>query len=548
MAGRYTAVLRGLGWSGLVPWHHRCVRRQVPVASSAGLVVTAAVAAAVARAEMADPGSTVGGAALAAAVVLVYPLAAVMAGGRRGQRALFGSVGLAWALPSWVPMTELAHQGILLVALLAFPDARLLGRVRWFLAGSAVPVALLWVPPLGVACLFLVVSAVSSRRLRIDRAAGLFPTLAGAAVGATLAAAWLASRLAPASFQSTGWLVGYELVLICVAAGYSVASRAVDAARSRSVDELVGDDSASGVAGLAAVLATALDDPDLRILEGDAIAPGAAGVGADGGPHRVTTEGSDRRFEVSDGDHVIAVVLHRSAALEDPRTARAVRQSVRLVVQNALRRRELDQRVAELGAARERVAAAVETERAVMGDRLRVEVVEPLRAVCDALAGKAATAEDPAIREPVTVAAEQIERSIGGIESLVAGFPAWRLGGGRLRDALSELARRRSIPVELHLDAVAGAAPDVEAAILFVASEALANVDKHAAASRARLELWAEGGRLHLEVADDGCGGADPAGSGVRGLADRLAPLGGRLQVDSPPGAGTIVSAAVPIG
>ena len=194
-------------------------------------------------------------------------------------------------------------------------------------------------------------------------------------MGATLAAAWLASRLAPASFQSTGWLVGYELVLICVAAGYAVSSRAIDVARARSVDDLVGDDSVSGVAGLAAVLAKALDDPDLRILEGDVIAPSEVGLRADSGLPRNTNEGSDRRFEVSDGDHVIAVVLHRSAALEDPRTARAVGQAVRLVVQNAQRRRELDQRVAELGAARERVAAAIETERAVMGDRLRIEVV-----------------------------------------------------------------------------------------------------------------------------------------------------------------------------
>ena len=147
----------------------------------------------------------------------------------------------------------------------------------------------------------------------------------------------------------------------------------------------------------------------------------------------------------------------------------------------------------------------------------------------------------------MAVAAEEIDRSIGGIESLVAGFPAWRLGGGRLREALSEIVRRRSTPVELHLDPAAGAAPEVEAALLFVASEALANVDKHAAASRARLELGSEGGRLHLEVADDGRGGADPAGSGLRGLAERLAPLGGQLQVVSPPRAGTIVRAEVPI-
>ena len=531
-----------------MPCHHRLVGRLMPSAALVGLAVTAAVAAAVARAEMAAPGSTVGSAALAAAVAFAYPLAAVVAGGPRAQRALFVSVGLAWALPSWASGTELLHQGILIVALLAFPDARLHGPIRWLLAVSAVPVALLWVPQPGVACLFLAVSAVASGSLRVARVAGLLPTLAGAVVGATLAAGWLASRLAPASFPSSAWLVGYELVLICVAGGYAASSRAVDVARAQTVDELVGDDSAGGVAGLAAVLAKVLDDPDLRVVEAVALAPPRGDVVDNAAPARPTVEDGERRFEVSDGDRLLAVVLHRGTALVDQQTAQAVSQAIRLVVLNAERRRELDEQSTELAAARERVAAAIDTERAVMADRLTVEVLEPLRALCDALTDEATPAQDHAIREPLAVAAEEIDRSIGGIESLVAGFPAWQLGGGRLGDALAEMGRRRSIPVELHLDPAARAAPDVEAAILFVASEALANIDKHAAATRARLELRAEDGLLHLQVADDGRGGADPAGSGLRGLADRLAPLGGHLQVVSRPGTGTILKAEIPAG
>jgi signal transduction histidine kinase len=87
----------------------------------------------------------------------------------------------------------------------------------------------------------------------------------------------------------------------------------------------------------------------------------------------------------------------------------------------------------------------------------------------------------------------------------------------------------------------------VEFAAYFVASEALANVAKYAAASAVVVRLSRTAMGAIVEIADDGVGGADPAaGSGLRGLADRVEALGGRLAVSSPPGAGTVVSAEVP--
>ena len=87
----------------------------------------------------------------------------------------------------------------------------------------------------------------------------------------------------------------------------------------------------------------------------------------------------------------------------------------------------------------------------------------------------------------------------------------------------------------------------VEAAAYFICSEALANVAKHARASRASIRVAAEEGLLTVEVADDGVGGANPSGgSGLRGLADRVESLGGRLMVESPPGGGTRVAASLP--
>jgi signal transduction histidine kinase len=89
----------------------------------------------------------------------------------------------------------------------------------------------------------------------------------------------------------------------------------------------------------------------------------------------------------------------------------------------------------------------------------------------------------------------------------------------------------------------------VEAGAYFVVAEAVTNVARYARASRATVEVAREGDQLVVTVADDGIGGADPAkGSGLRGLADRVAALDGRLEVSSPPGVGTTVRAVIPCG
>ena len=88
----------------------------------------------------------------------------------------------------------------------------------------------------------------------------------------------------------------------------------------------------------------------------------------------------------------------------------------------------------------------------------------------------------------------------------------------------------------------------MEAAAYFVCSEALTNIAKYAHASQASVRLETGDGVLTVEVADDGAGGADPAGgSGLRGLVDRVEALGGRLRIDSPPGRGTRLTAQLPL-
>jgi signal transduction histidine kinase len=86
---------------------------------------------------------------------------------------------------------------------------------------------------------------------------------------------------------------------------------------------------------------------------------------------------------------------------------------------------------------------------------------------------------------------------------------------------------------------------DTETALFYVCSEALANAVKHAAAKRIDITVLRVNGAIEAVISDDGRGGADPTGSGLQGLADRLAARSGRLRVESPPGAGTTVTAVV---
>ena len=118
------------------------------------------------------------------------------------------------------------------------------------------------------------------------------------------------------------------------------------------------------------------------------------------------------------------------------------------------------------------------------------------------------------------------------------------LESGGLAEALPQLAAASPLPVELRAD-VPRLPPAVETAAWFVCAETLTNVAKHARAASARVQVTYHDGELIVVVVDDGTGGADPNGSGLRGLADRAEALGGRLDVSSGPGR-TVVTARLP--
>ncbi len=151
--------------------------------------------------------------------------------------------------------------------------------------------------------------------------------------------------------------------------------------------------------------------------------------------------------------------------------------------------------------------------------------------------------------EALRGASEELRLAIGELRELARGIHPAILTDEGLGPALASLAGRSSVPVTL-LEVPSGRLPPpIEATAYFVVCEALANLTKHAHAASAsvRVRLDEQTAGLLVEVCDDGVGGADPTrGSGLGGLHDRVAAVGGRLEVTSPPGQGTVVQAWLP--
>jgi signal transduction histidine kinase/PAS domain-containing protein len=132
------------------------------------------------------------------------------------------------------------------------------------------------------------------------------------------------------------------------------------------------------------------------------------------------------------------------------------------------------------------------------------------------------------------------------LRELAHGLHPSALAVGGLAAGIEALVSRTAVPVRVDVS-LERLAPEIEASAYFVVAEALTNVAKHSHAQSAEVKVWIDGGALHLEVRDNGIGGAHAAGTGLIGLADRLAALGGRLRIESPPNSGTLVAATLPL-
>jgi PAS domain S-box-containing protein len=204
----------------------------------------------------------------------------------------------------------------------------------------------------------------------------------------------------------------------------------------------------------------------------------------------------------------------------------------------------------ELRASRSRILEAQDTARR----RLERNLHDGAQQRLVALALGLRMAQAKAVRDPegtekmLAAAADELAQAINELRELARGIHPAILSDRGLPAAIEALAGRSPTPVDVEVGLEERLPAPIEAAAYFVVSEALANVAKYAEASLVRVSVSRENGQARVEVADDGRGGADPrAGSGLRGLADRVEALDGRLEVTSVPGEGTLIRAEIPL-
>jgi signal transduction histidine kinase len=238
-------------------------------------------------------------------------------------------------------------------------------------------------------------------------------------------------------------------------------------------------------------------------------------------------------------------VEYRTSELTDPPTQAAVAAAVRLVTRNEQLQNQQQRELAELEASRVRLLQAADRARQRIAVQLRGDVERPLTAALATVGDLRTDTVDPEVAAALEVAHAEMTAAQSDISAIVSGVPFVELGDGALRLALDRLAEVCSVPVHFDISGDVAADREVETALFYVCSEALTNVVKHAEASAVRVTLERRSSALVLAVVDDGVGGADRSGAGLRGLSDRLASVGGRLQVRSTPGAGTRIEAWV---
>ena len=214
------------------------------------------------------------------------------------------------------------------------------------------------------------------------------------------------------------------------------------------------------------------------------------------------------------------------------------------------RARVLHARVEDLRVARQRIIEAADAERRRLERDLHDGAQQRMVAVAVTLGlAQAQIMSDPeAAARLIMQAREEAQLAVKELRELARGIHPAVLSDRGLGPALEALAARAPVPVEVSGVPEEPLPRPVEAAVYFVTAEALTNIAKYAHADEASVWLDVDDERVVLEIRDDGVGGADPsAGGGVAGLCDRVEALDGSLEIESPLGGGTTVTAEIPL-
>ena len=301
------------------------------------------------------------------------------------------------------------------------------------------------------------------------------------------------------------------------------------------------------IGGLRDSLARTLRDPTLELAF--ASPSGVGLVDPAGRPFEAPGDGSGRsvtRLEREDGE-LLGILVHDPALeREDGGFVPAVATVARLALENERLAAQVRAQLDEVRASRLRIVEAGDAERRRVERDLHDGAQQRLVALTMRL--EAARESVDGAGELIDQTTEELRAAVAEVRNLARGLHPTILTEAGLRAAIEALAERTPIPVEIDVPE-RRFEPSIEATAYFVVAEALTNVVRYAAATLAQVRATVSVDQLIVEIRDDGQGGADAArGSGLHGLEDRLASVGGTLAVTSEPGEGTTLIATMPAG
>jgi signal transduction histidine kinase len=459
-----------------------------------------------------------------------------------GAGPIMAAAGFAWFLGTlWTPAVFL-HRGPLAHLLLSYPTGRLASRLEQSAVGTAYAYAVAYpVADNDYATIFFALGLVTVALRRYVLASGpgrrarLASLTAATAFGLVLTLG-AAARLADGGDEHAV-LFAYELTVGLIAvtlfADLLWGRWAQTTVTGLVVD--LGDPAAAG--NLRDRLAQTLGDPTLVV--GYWLPEQGRYVDEAGRPIQLPTPGARRAVTpIEEDGRQIAALVHDVAVLDDPQLVSAVASATGLAVSNVRLQAEVRARVTEVEASRRRIVEAADAQRRRLEVELREGAERRLARVAELLADRDQRLPD--VREGLDAARAELREFAHGIH------PAMLTDRG-LAVAVAELGLRS--PAQVTVDVPSQRfPPEIEAAVYFFCSEALVNTAKHSEATAVAIRVSAGNGRVRIEVIDDGVGGADPArGTGLRGLTDRVEALGGRMQLESPPGRGTRLVVEIPL-
>jgi signal transduction histidine kinase len=317
-------------------------------------------------------------------------------------------------------------------------------------------------------------------------------------------------------------------------------------ARTTVADLLVELRADPGPADLRDALARALRDPSLALVYW--LPEYGSYADLEGRPVGLPRDES-RAVTLIDREGLhIAALIHDPALNEEPELLEAVTAAAGIALENGRLHAELRARLEELRESRARIIDVGQKERQRLERDLHDGAQQRLIALSLELSAlEHQFAEDPDARARLDLARREVAASLAELRDVARGIHPAVVSGHGLEVALEQLAARAPVPVTLDVDLDQRLPEPLEVASYYLVAESLTNIGKHARATVASVEICQAGGRVVVEVVDDGVGGADTeVGSGLRGLADRVEALGGRLRVWSPRGGGTRLRAEFP--